>query len=352
MKFRSALAFILVSCILLMPGCNNNGSAEYNQNELKSGSYITRTGFYFDTVVSISIYSSSDESLLEKCMQLCRRYEDVFSPTSTKSELYLINNFFQNPENAGKKFEISYELYTVLKYVLPYCEMSGGRYDVTIRPVSEIWDFTSENPVPPDKSIIEDKLGLVDYNNIQISEADIMGITKYSISSSVAGVKLDLGSVAKGYISDCLENYLRDRGVTSAVISLGGNICCIGEKPSENGGSVPFDIGIQSPFGDSSQVYKVVEGHDNYIVTSGVYQRSFKYDDTLYHHILDANTGYPADNGLLSVTIISDSGMKADTLSTVCFLCGYEKSIQILNGMENTYAEFVYADNTVKTIGQ
>lgn len=349
MRCRKLISAFLILLLPVMTGCGINGKNS-GKNEISNGGYISRTGFYFDTVISVSIYSDNDEKLLDNCMTLCERYENIFSPTAENSELYRLNLLMQKPENTGNYLEISKELYEVLNYVLPYCSLTDGKYDPTIRNVSELWDFQSETAVPPSAELIEERLRLVDYRNINVFSKDTLGHIKYYLSTEKAGVQLDLGSVAKGYIADCLDEYLRERGVTSAVISLGGNIQCIGEKPTGDGASEPFKIGISSPYKNDDSIYKTVDGKDNSIVTSGVYMRSFEYNGLLYHHILDANTGYPENNGLLSVTIITDSGMKADLLSTVCFLAGYDKSVSILSQIENTYAEFVYNDNSVKTI--
>lgn len=154
---------------------------------------------------------------------------------------------------------------------------------------------------------------------------------------------IDLGAVAKGYIADRLKEYLEGEGVHHALINLGGNVLAVGDKPDGS----PFHIGIQKPFDKSGIPLTSVRIDDKSIVTSGTYQRYFEKDGALYHHILDAASGYPCNNGLASVSIITDSSLTADALSTTCFLLGPEKGMNLVNQLENVEAVFVDTDNRI-----
>ena len=172
-----------------------------------------------------------------------------------------------------------------------------------------------------------------------------MGFQKVSldgnrISFSDNGTILDLGAIAKGYIADRLKDFLLEQGVTSATISLGGNILCVGAKPD---GSA-FKIGIQKPFDEQGQPLLIAEVNDWSVVTSGVYERCFEQDGVFYHHILDPSTGYPCDNGLLSVTILSPASVDGDALSTTCFSLGLDRGMALIDSLENTYAVFITDD--------
>ena len=155
--------------------------------------------------------------------------------------------------------------------------------------------------------------------------------------------KLDVGAVAKGYIADRLRDYLEEEGIDHAMIDLGGNIIAMGSKLDGS----DYNIGIQKPFDENGTPITSVKLSDKSIVTSGVYQRYFEQDGKIYHHILDPATGYPCENNLYSVTIITDSSLTADALSTTCFLLGYEKGMNLINQLNNVDAVFITNDNQI-----
>ena len=140
-----------------------------------------------------------------------------------------------------------------------------------------------------------------------------------------AGTQIDPGAIAKGYIADLLKEFLQENGVESAIIDLGGNVLCISGRPD----GTPFRIGVRRPFSDASDSMVILEVDGRSVVTSGVYERYFEEDGVLYHHLLDPETGYPCDSGLLSVTILSDSSAEGDALSTACFVLGLEKGMEL-----------------------
>ena len=151
---------------------------------------------------------------------------------------------------------------------------------------------------------------------------------------------IDLGGIAKGYMADQLKEYLLGEGVTSAIINLGGNVLTIGEKPD----GTSFNIGIQKPFDKQNATITSVQVKDSSVVTSGSYERYFKLGDTIYHHILNTETGYPCDNGLLSVTILSKESIDGDALSTACFTLGLEEGQKLIESLEDIDAIFVTDD--------
>lgn len=175
----------------------------------------------------------------------------------------------------------------------------------------------------------------VDYKNLVIEGNQV------SLADPESGV--DLGAIAKGFIADEVKDYLVSQGVKSAYINLGGNILCVGKKPD---GST-FNVGLQLPFGKRDDLIAMVRIDDFSVVTSGIDQRNFTIDDKLYHHILNTETGYPCENGLLSVTIISDKSVDGDGLSTTCFALGLEKGMELINSIDGVYAAFVTEDYTI-----
>ena len=151
------------------------------------------------------------------------------------------------------------------------------------------------------------------------------------------GMILDLGAVSKGYIADRIKEYLVEEGVKSALIDLGGNVLCIGNRPD----GTPFQIGIRQPFADTVSAVTALSVTDQSVVTSGIYERCFTKDGILYHHLLDPGTGYPCENELASVTIISDHSVDGDALSTCCFLMGPQKGMELINSLKDVRAVFL-----------
>lgn len=302
----------------------------------KDNAPITDTRFALNTVVTITLYDSQDTKILDEAFRLCDKYEAIFSRTMTSSELYRINHATKTA------LQISDELASLVRTGLSYSSLSKGAFDISIAPVSQLWDFTSEIPVVPQKSEIEKQLTYVGYQNFSIA-----GNT---LKKHQLGNQLDLGAIAKGYIADRIKDFLLTSGVNNAVISLGGNILCIGDK---NGDC--FNIGIQAPFKEHNVTLATLKIKNKSIVTSGIYERCFTQDDKFYHHILNPKTGYPYDNELSSVTIISDKSVDGDALSTTCFALGLKEGLAYINSHEAYDAIFVdyegkihYSDNLRK----
>lgn len=291
---------------------------------------IRITEFHFNTVVTVSIYDSSDESLLDACMDLCEEYESLFSRTEETSELYKLNHGTLPME--GEYYILSDLTADLIQKGLEYSRLSDGAFDITIAPVSSLWDFSSENPHVPEKAALDEALSLVGWENVDLQGNRIRFLKE--------GMEIDLGGIAKGYIADCLKEYLISQGVESAIINLGGNVLCIGSRPD----GTPFKIGIQKPFSDRNETLASVELSDQSVVSSGTYERNFEEDGIFYHHILNPKTGYPYDNGLTSVTIFSDASVDGDGLSTSCFALGLEQGMALIDSIPDVYALFVTED--------
>lgn len=281
---------------------------------------ITKTSFKLNTVVTVTIYDSSDVSLLDHALELCDYYENLFSRTRETSEIYQINQRTKN--------QLSPETEELLETALSYSRMSGGLFDPSIGPVSSLWDFHAEQPDVPENAKIQAALPLVNAEKVCISDHTV---------TMDEGMLLDLGAVSKGYIADRIKDYLVEQGVKSAVIDLGGNVLCIGNRPD----GTPFRIGIRQPFEDTSTAAAVFSITDQSVVTSGIYERCFTKDGILYHHLLDPGTGYPCENELASVTIISDHSVDGDALSTCCFLMGTQKGMELIDSLPDVRAVFI-----------
>ena len=300
---------------------------------------VSGTGIYFDTVVSLTVYGTDDRKVIDELFNECRRYEKIFSTTDKESELYRIN------ESREKSIAVSKDMYDCMSEALSYSRATNGAYDITVRPVSKLWDFHSETNIVPDAEAISEGLKKVNYESVKLKkEAD-----GYYIEFEDNETEIELGSAAKGYIGDRLIEFLKGKGFTSAVISLGGNVQCLGSKP-EDQAETDFNVALKDPFDPEGGIFEVVQVRDKAVVTSGIYERCFKKDGKLYHHILDAKTGMPVESDIVSVTVITGSGLKADILSTVCFITGYEGSRELLKDDKEVKVKFIYKDGSEREI--
>ena len=252
---------------------------------------------------------------------------------NTDSELYKLNHA------NGQPFTVSSETANLIQDGIHYSELSGGAFDLTIEPVSALWDFKADKPTVPSSDAIAQAVSHVDYTKVDIQDNTV------TLEDPEAGI--DLGAIAKGYIADQVKTYLKKQGIKHAIINLGGNVDVIGTKPDGS----KYNIGIQKPFDESGEAITSVQLKDQTVVTSGIYERYFKKNGKLYHHILDPRTGYPCENNLYSVSIITDSSTKADALSTTCFLLGYEKGMELIQSMDGVEAIFITDDEKVHKIG-
>lgn len=313
-KFAKNMSLLLLAaCALGVCGCD---TAPESSSAL---------GFYLDTVITITGYA--DKELLEDAVALCGEYERVFSRTMEGSDVWRINH------GEGRPVEVCDETAELLAIALEVCEKSGGALDITIAPASDLWDFKSEQPEIPDSGKLERAAELVDYTKLDL-EGNAVTLP--------AGMAIDLGAVAKGYIADRAAEYLKERGVSSAILNLGGNVMALGSKPDGR----EWSVGIQDPEGETGRTGYSIRVADKSVVTSGIYQRGFDRDGVRYHHILDSATGWPVQNGLASVTIIADSSAVADAMSTACFALGQERGMSLAEEM-GVQAVFIAADGRV-----
>ncbi len=308
----------------------------------KKSSYpLSKQGFYFDTLINISIYEGGDDSLLDESFQLCKKYEEILSKTIEGSDVYRINHSLE------PVIKVSEDTINILKEA-EYCSnLSEGRYDVTIEPLISLWNFEALSDhdksfsIPSENSLRE-AMSHVSMSKLMIDEKNNT-VTKTDPKCSI-----DLGSIAKGYIGDKLKEFLVERGVTSAIIDLGGNIILIGSKLSQGEGDRDFHIGIKNPDKKGNAlVITAVNVRDTSVVTSGIYERFILINNKEYHHVIDPKTGYPVENELAAVTVICPSSTRADALSTCCLLLGEEKALKLIDSLEDTEAVFIKKDGSL-----
>ena len=318
------LLYVLVSVLFSgalfpMSGCRSTSFSE-----------ATRTGFALDTVISITVYEADEttnaETVLDECFEEIERLEGLFSVTLPQSDISKIN------ASGGKPVKVAAETAELLRLCLQYGDISQGAFDVTLRPVTALWDFSAEFPSIPNESRLKEAVSTVDYRHLTVTETTV----------TLTEGALDLGGIAKGYIGDRVRELLVKRGVTSALIDLGGNIVTVGKKQGKD-----WRIGVKDPL-DTANLGAIIEGTDLSVVTSGVYERGFTLDGVRYHHILSPKTGMPVQNGLASVTIACESSVQADALSTACFVLGEEQAVSLLQELEGVEALFIRDDGTIR----
>lgn len=319
---RNAFLLILLCFTCLLGACGQEEKV----------APITKENYLLNTIVSITVYKEEEVPYIEECFALCTEYENIFSRTLEGSELYKIN---QASKNAASPFsiQVSDDLAALIKTGLHFGEISKGALDLSIEPLSSLWDFTSDKEkMVPEDSMLKNVLPKINYQD--------MILKGNTLTFQQAGMGIDLGSIAKGYIADRVKEYLKSKGVESAVINLGGNVLCLGEKP----GGVPFQIGIEKPFSDRKETAAILDITDFSVVSSGIYERYFEKDGVLYHHILDPKTGYPKDSDLVSVTILSKSSEEGDCLSTACLSLGLEEGMKLIHSLPDIFAVFITKD--------
>lgn len=307
---------ILMALVLCLSGCKKT---EYP---------VSKTDFVLNTVSTIDIYAydgeEDPEKLIDDCFSYIRELENTLSRTVKGSDIYTLNNA------DGESVTVSDCTKEVIEKGIHYGDLTDGAFDISIAPVSSLWDFQSEEKIVPDENQIASGIEKVDYKNIVIEGNNI---------TLLNGAQIDLGAIAKGYIADKAAQFLRERDVTSAIVNLGGNNIVIGEN-----GERAFRIGIQTPTATTGVFSGVLNLKDMSAVTSGAYQRYFEKDGEIYHHILNPATGYPAESDIASVTIICASSTDADALSTSCFIFGTEKAVELLDSLD--YASGVIITKT------
>ena len=327
MKKRKLLIALLCGASVCLPlaGCNNKNGASGTdssvqsevsedageQNSSDSSQEYTSDVFAMDTYMTLTAYGENAQEAVEAGIAEIQRLDDLLSTGKDTSEVAQIN------ANGGGV--LSEDTDYLVKLALDIYQSTNGAFDISIYPVMQLWGFTTGNFAVPSESDLAAKLALVDAGKIILSEEN--GQTSISLPE---GMEIDLGGIAKGYTSGRVMDVMKSYGIKSAVINLGGNAHVLGNKTDGS----QWKVGIQDPE-DENGYLGGVSVTDKAIITSGGYERYFVDKDTgvKYHHIIDPKTGYSANNGLISVTIVSADSTLADGLSTSLFVLGTEDAI-------------------------
>lgn len=293
---------------------------------------LRRTEFMLGTAITLSLYDHQSQVLLDEAFQLIASLEDTLSINKSGTLIDAINN------SAGKTpIPVDTDTFDVIQKGLSYSELTGGSFDITIGPLVKLWNIGFPDANVPTDTQITTKLPLVNYKNVVLDTKD------QTIFLTQEGMQLDLGGIGKGYAADRVANLFREKGVKHALIDLGGNILALGNKPN---GSL-WKIGVQNPLSTRGKTIGHISVEDKSIVTSGIYERFIEQDGKKYHHILDPSTGYPFENDIAGVTIISDTSIDGDALSTSVFSKGVEAGLEFVNTLEGIDAIFVTKNNDI-----
>lgn len=317
-------------CVLLLAGC---AGAQEELLLQRASDRWTAQLFAMDTLIQATVYAPElAEEELARIMQNLPRLEALLSATDPDSEISALNGA------DGQRVALSSDTRRLLETAVKVSSATGGAFDVTAYPLVKAWGFTRKEYRVPAVEELQALLERVDYRQIAFSEA---GVTL------PAGVEVDLGGIAKGYAGDMLTGALREAGVQSALISLGGNIALLGGKPDGS----KWRIGVRDPL-NTAEPLGYVEVWDTNVVTSGGYERCFEDEaGNIWWYIIDPATGYPAKNGLLSATVIGEEGAMCDALSTALFVMGPERAAQYLRQETEVEALLVREDGSLLVTG-
>ena len=309
-KRAGLLAMTLVVLSVSLSACQNR--CLYTDTHLLMGTFVE--------------VSSPDRRAGKIVFEEIKRIEGLLSKYQPESEISRLNK--------SGRIEAAAETFYIISRAKQFWQDSNGAFDVTVGPLMDLWGFGSKTYALPAKNHIQAALKLIGSDKI------ILNRQNYMIQLETRGVKLDLGAIAKGYAVDCAVNKLRAAGITSCLINAGGDIYCLGDKFGR-----PWRVAIRNP---SKRAFKrYLQLADKAVTTSGDYEQYFIRDNRRYSHIFDPRTGYPADSGVISVSVIADDCLTADTLATAIFVLGKEKSKALLNKFPTATAH-IYEEKELK----
>ncbi|NLM13774.1 MAG: FAD:protein FMN transferase [Epulopiscium sp.] len=325
MKKNISLIF-LITIVSILSGCaNNKGTNTVIKEEI----------YALGTVIQIQIYDGDEDKAKKAIEESAKRIQEIenkMTVNQEKSEVIQIN------ENSGKNFvQISPDTFYVIEKAKHYSDLTEGAFDLTIEPIVKLWGIGTEHARVPKQEEIDDLLDLVDYKDV------ILDKNTQQVKLNKKGQAIDLGAIAKGYTGDEVKKILKENGIKTAFVNLGGNVVTLGSKLDGS----PWRIGVQNPLDERGKHIAVIEVVDETIVTSGNYERYFMENGKRYHHIIDPKTGYPAEAGIISSTIVTDASIDADALSTSVYVLGLEKGMALIESLENVEAVIVTEDKKI-----
>lgn len=284
------------------------------------------------TVITMQIAHPNAGMLLEKAGEMLKDYERRFSANDNNSDLMHIN------QNAGvQPVQIDTDLFELIQKAQEVSLSSGQKFNLTIGPLVKLWKIGFKDAALPSHSKILQSLELIQPDQV------ILDDKAKTVYLTEAGMEIDLGAIAKGYFADQIKSYFVEQGVETGIIDLGGNVVTIGHPADKKA----WTVGIQNPDKSRGNILGFIEINNQSVVTSGIYERYFYKDNKLYHHILDSKTGYPVENDIASITIVSDQSLDGEIWTTICYFTTAEQTIGMLNEIEGVHAIVIKKDGEI-----
>lgn len=285
--------------------------------------------YVIGTVCTVNLYEKGTKAAYKEIFDRLREIEARMSANAEGTEVDAIN------KSAGvAPVAVHEDVRAVVKAALRFAELSGGALDPTVGPLVKLWNIGSDDPRVPSAAELKAALPLVDWKDVVVDDA------AGTVFLKRAGMKLDLGAMAKGYAADEVARIIAKHKIPRAIVDLGGNVMAVGEKQ----GGEPWRVGVQDPSSERGNHIGILPVKNKTLVTSGIYERFFEADGKHYHHILSTRDGYPVENGLISVTIVADRSIDADCLSTAAFALGLEAGRKLVESLGGVEAIFIDSD--------
>jgi FAD:protein FMN transferase len=318
-KKNITILIIIIGIVLSVTGCSNKEP-------------ISRETYMMGTIIQFKVYGKNGEKAVDEAITKINEIENKMSVNISASEINKINM------NAGiAETKVSEETFSVVEKAVEYSKLTEGAFDATIEPIVKLWGIGTERARVPMQQEISQALELINYKDISFDNNNL------SIKLNKKNQAIDLGGIAKGYAADEINKIFTQNHIENAFVSLGGNVFVKGNKINDK----KWNIGIQDPFKERNEYIGIVSVSNKSVVTSGNYERYFIKDGIRYHHIFDPSTGYPSENGVVSVTIISDQSIDGDALSTSMYILGAEKGTNLIEKLEGIDAIFVTKDKKI-----
>ena len=322
---------LIVSCTLVLAF-----SACYRAQTPSVEVQPVRAEFVIGTVCAVTLYHYANEQVYRDVFARLREIENLMSVNISDSYVARIN------QAAGlEPVEVPDDVFTVIQRALYFAELSGGAFDPTIGPLVSLWDIGGDNQRVPSPQEIAAVLPLINWRDVELDAG------QQTVFLRRQGMALDLGAIAKGFAADEAAVIIREAQINQAIVDLGGNILTIGVKQD----GTPWRVGLQNPLENRGAYFGIVTDWENTVVTSGVYERNFIFDGTVYHHLFSPTVGYPVRNGLLAVAIVAANSMDSDALSTAVFVMGYERGMALIESLDGVEAIFVFEDMSIRKTG-
>lgn len=333
MKKKYFLFLLLIILIVPLAACSIKSQSQKPTKTAVTTTPVQDTQFLMGTVCTIKIYNKGKSSALKDGFDRIKTLAQEITVNQKGSEIDKVNK-----EAGIKPVKVSPDIYRLCQKAYYYSDNSDESFDMAIGPITNLWRIGFPDAHKPTQQQIDEKLKFVNYKDVVLNDKNKTVFLKQK------GMALDLGGIAKGFITDEVKKTLQKDGVTSAIIDLGGNIYVLGKSPTNNSN---WTVGIQDPNASRGTAIGSIPEMNKTIVTSGIYERYLKVGNTIYSHLMNPRTGYPFQNNLMGVSIITNSSTNGDALSTATFDKGLQNGLTYIENKPDTEAIFITKDKKV-----